>query len=149
MILFVSFQDINRLVNIPLHHPQSGQLAPYCTIVEQLRKTGILPNLYASSRWDQGLAVSYAADEVSDYLGAPLPTWPPAWRSNSTAVKRAVYLRWRWPAGFVREADALTPSAAWKLVETIPDPGADQTLVDVYVRSDRSGALVGKGPPER
>ncbi len=70
VILLVACQDVIRLANIPLSHPQSVRLARFRSVAKQLRSAGILPKPFASSRWHGGLFVSYAVGNVSEYLGA-------------------------------------------------------------------------------
>ena len=96
MILLVSLQDVNRMVNIPLEHPQSARLAPFRAIAEQLHRARILPKPFAANRWHRGLYVSYAAGDVPDYLGAPLPNAATSMMEQLKSSGAAVYLRWRW-----------------------------------------------------
>ena len=51
-----------------MKHPQSVKLARYRLIAEQLRSAGNLPKPFAGNRWHEGLYLSYAADNVANYL---------------------------------------------------------------------------------
>jgi hypothetical protein len=140
MILLVSLQDVNRLVNIPREHPQSARLAPYRAIAEQLIKAQILPKPFAANRWHAGLYVSYAAGAVRDYLGAPLPNAATDIMEQLKNSGAAVYLRWRpqasraAPPGTI---DAFVPAAPWTLALIIRDSDSPQTVVEVYALPGR------------
>ncbi|MGA2258679.1 MAG: hypothetical protein ABSG53_28770 [Thermoguttaceae bacterium] len=140
VVLVVSLPDVNRLVNIPLSHPQSGRLAPYRLIAEQLRSAHILPKRFAANRWHTGLGLSYAAGEVSDYLGAPLPNAATSMMEQLQNSNSAVYLRWRRQGDEAAPpslTDAFVPAAPWTLVSIIKNTESKPTVIEVYALSAR------------
>jgi len=134
-LLLVSLPDLNRLVNIPLQHPQSGKLASYRLIAEQLRSAKVLPKPFAANDWHMGLGVSYAAGIVPDYLGSPLPNAATSMMEQLHGSNCKVYLRWRrsenqaGPPGIL---DTFVPAAPWTLVSIIKNTESKPTVIEVY-----------------
>jgi hypothetical protein len=136
VILLVSCQDVHRLVCTPLIHPQSVSLARYHSIAEQLRRDHFLPNPFAANEWHQGLTISYAADDVPDYLGAPLPDSATSMMEQLQSSSAVVYLRWCGPKNSDPQGamvDAFVPAAPWTLVSTIQGIGSGPAI-EVYAR---------------
>ena len=133
MILLVSAQDVYRMVGIPVQHPQSTRLARYNPIVEKLRAAHIESKVFAANRWHDGLYVSYAAENVRNYLGAPLLNLPAGLMGQLQQSSAAVYLRWH-VLNAPRQAaalDAFVPAAPWKLLSTVPDLDS-AAVVEIY-----------------
>ena len=135
LILLVSFPDVNRLVNIPLYHPQIGQTCKLSLIAQQLR--GPSPaKPFASNRWHEGLGLSYAAGNVPDYLGAALPNSTTSMMEQLRGSSAVVYLRWRRPENPAAPAIAIdaVPAAPWTLVLTIRgiEVESGPVVIDVY-----------------
>jgi hypothetical protein len=103
-----------------------------------LYKNHLLPNRFAANHWHQGVNVSYAADNVADYLGTPLPCTATSMMEQLQGSSAAIYLRWRGggnPAPQGEIIDAFVPAAPWRLVSTIAVDEADPVIIDVYARS--------------
>jgi hypothetical protein len=135
VILLVSAQDVHRMACIPLFHPQSAKLARYRSIAEQLRGARLLPGPFAANRWHDGLYVSYAAGNVPDYLGAPLPDSTISMMEQLQRSSSAVHLRWHGQENLSASpstTDAFVPAAPWTLVSTIKDGESGPTVIDVY-----------------
>ena len=127
---------MNRLVNIPFSHPQSGRLEPYRLIAEQLRSAQILSKPFAANRWHKGLGLSYAAGNVPKYLGAPLPGAATSMMEQLNSSGCKVYLRWREKeADPPNMVDAFVPGAPWKLESIIKITANEPAVIEVYARS--------------
>jgi hypothetical protein len=109
-------------------------------IAEQLRSAHILPKRFAANRWHTGLGLSYAAGEVSDYLGAPLPNAATSMMEQLQNSNSAVYLRWRRQGDEAAPpslTDAFVPAAPWTLVSIIKNTESKPTVIEVYALSAR------------
>ena len=139
VLVAVSLPDVNRLVNIPLSHPQSGRLAPYRLIAEQLRSARILPKPFAANNWYEGLGLSYAAGNVPDFLGSPMSTAATSMMEQLENSNAKVYLRWRRPENQAAPSmlDTFVPAAPWTLVSIIKNNESEPTIIDVYALPKR------------
>jgi hypothetical protein len=104
----------------------------------------ILPKPFAANRWHQGLYVSYAAGDVPDYLGAPLPNAATSMMEQLKSSGAAVYLRWRREAAPPDAVDAFVPAAPWALALTIRDVDSPQTVIEVYTMPRRRSGQTAK-----
>lgn len=148
IVLLVSLPDLHRLAIIPLKHPQSVGLARFRRIAEQLHDARVLPNPFACSRWHNGMNLSYAAGDVANYLGSPLPDAATSMIEQLQESGATVYLRWRQPDdksiphSAVDAFDpAAIPTSPWKLDMIIKDSQPPSTTIEVYARAKHKPKL--------
>jgi hypothetical protein len=90
--------------------------------------------------------LSYAAGDVADYLGSPLPDAATSMAEQLQKSGATVYLRWRQPddksvpPSAVDAFDpAAVPASLWKLEMIIKDSAPPSTVIEVYAAArDRS-----------
>jgi hypothetical protein len=148
-ILLVSVQDVNRMTDIPINHPQSARLAGFREIVDQLDRAQVHCASFAANRWHNGLYVSYAADDVPHYLGSPLPNSSTSMAAQLNASNSAAYLRWSeqdCSTGPESPLDAFVPAVPWTLTTTIRLSEPHQSTIEVYQRTVPSLATAPAGP---
>ena len=119
LILLVSFQDVHRLVCIPLRHPRSARLA---TISLDRRANCVLAQIAANrlppTAGTKGCTFPMPPATCADYLGAPLPNSATSIMEQLQSSHCTVYLRWIWQENLAappRVVEAFVPAVALDL----------------------------------